>query len=420
MEPYYQNDGITLYCGDCREVIPQLTEQVSTVITDPPYGLEFMGKEWDAPWKKSEGYGEHNAGFNDINLRDKDGRQKYKLPKPSFIGGTNPTCKNCGGTKFGNDRKSRKKCQCDNPKFLNYLLPRLKAYQDWSQNWLELLLSASLPGTMLLSFGGTRTFHRLACAIEDAGWEIRDCLMWLYGSGFPKSLNIGNHVDGWEGYGTALKPAWEPIILAMKPLDGTFAQNAERHGVAGLWIDGGRVGVNDEKLSYSSSKKQGVTVFSTGTTEQHPSGRFPANLILDEAVIDAEWTRFFYCAKASRAERNAGCEGLPNVDGGHFAQDEWSRKNMGNCPDGDREPVKNNHPTVKPLSLMRYLCRLTRTPTGGLILDPFAGSGSTLIAAKLENRPAIGIEKEEQYCEITARRLEADKQIYINFNPTAP
>ena len=316
------------------------------------------------------------------------------------------------------------------------------------------MLEACKPGAMLMCFGGTRTRHRMISGIEDAGWEIRDCLMWLYGSGFPKSLDIskaidkskrekralikdsdGNQVwtslkqgkrsmfDGgkerpasypasdlakeWSGWGTALKPAWEPIVLAMKPLDGTFAQNAEKHGVAGLAIDKGRI-------TYST-----------------PTGRWPSNLLLDEEsaeVLDQEVgelpgatsrtdtisrgmfaggnagtiyqdtgkpSRFFYIAKADNSDRgNQDAQDLPL----------FNQTDPG---------LKNIHPTVKPLELMEklillnmYLLKLTSTPTGGIVLDPFMGSGSTLVAAKRLGRPAIGIEKEEAYVKIAIERLK--------------
>jgi site-specific DNA-methyltransferase (adenine-specific) len=275
--------------------------------------------------------------------------------------------------------------------------------------WAE-VLHVLRSGGMLLAFGGTRTFHRLICAIEDAGFEIRDCLMWLYGSGFPKSLDIskalgkaarttrkvvGELVQRWDGWGSSLKPAWEPIVLAMKPLDGTFAENAHRHGVAGLDINGSRIGSGEAK------------------------GRWPANLLLDDEagmLLDAQSgittsgamkrcvgpypgenatgflrghsgprnqhggsggaSRFFYCAKAGKRDRT--CEGR----------------------------VKNNHPTVKPRSLMEYLCRLVTPPGGGVILDPFMGSGSTGIGALLTGNRFVGIELEPESFKTARKRIE--------------
>lgn len=365
-----------LYLGDCLEVLQQLPDDlVDTVITDPPYGLAFMGQGWD---------------------------------------------KGVPGVEY----------------------------------W-KAILQVTKPGGMLLAFGGTRTYHRLTAAIEDAGWEIRDCMMWLYGSGFPKSLDISKAIDKakgaerevigkssrhgggmnqvygegmgdgevpnvtapstnlareWNGWGTALKPAWEPIIVAMKPLDGTFAENAEKWGVAGINVDGGRVGTNGGMTIRSPlpawRKMEGRDDVPSGKGEvTQNGGRWPANLILDEEVTKEEWSRFFYCAKASKSERNRGCEALPEIACGTMEDDNYEIKTgSGNIRNTMR---RNFHPTVKPLALMEYLCTLTKTPTGGIVLDPFAGSGSTLLAAKNTAREYIGIEKESQYYEIIKARLAA-------------
>jgi len=422
VSPYYSHNGITIYHGDCRDILPSLSG-MDTVITDPPYGLTFMGKDWD---------------------------------------------RGVPGVHF----------------------------------W-QLILATCKPGAMCLSFGGTRTFHRLTCAIEDAGFEIRDCLMWVYAQGFPKSHDISKAIDKaagaervrtdsktrsetrpsvvgqsgekayrfgsdaattapatpeaetWNGWGTALKPAWEPIILAMNPCDGTFANNALTHGVAGLNVDGGRVGT--DKITVNGFRAEtgqtwdagGMLAANVKRTPTTHAGRFPANLIHDgsDEVVGlfpvtssgkdctrqrehhpqflhslgmlgreeisygdtGSAARFFYCAKASRAERNAGCEGMvQRMAPAH----QMNKEHIGS--DGSRRtmnlPTQNHHPTVKPLALMQYLCRLTKTPTGGTVLDPFAGSGSTLIAAQNEGRSAIGIEMNEAYCEIAANRLQAQKQ----------
>ena len=329
------------------------------------------------------------------------------------------------------------------------------------------------PGAMLLTFGGTRTFHRLTCAVEDAGFEIRDCLMWLYGSGFPKSLDIskaigkaagaerevvgcrsqpdirgdsyqnrGRHgkagnveildavpatelAKPWDGWGSSLKPAWEPIVLAMKPLDGTFAKNAHRYGVAGLNIDGSRIGVgkggcrDGEKTATKRYADRGSTNFAPtpGPRGGDAKGRWPANLLLDEQageMLDRQSgerpgcrsrsgakpeskfrpgqgkympqgpiypdaggaSRFFYCAKANKRDRT--CDGQ----------------------------VENKHPTVKPRSLMEYLCRLVTPPGGGLILDPFMGSGSTGIGALSTGNRFVGIELEPESFQTARRRIE--------------
>jgi len=522
----YPNDFIDkIICGDCLETMKMISDNViDTIITDPPYGLEFMGKDWD---------------------------------------------KGIPGIIF----------------------------------WKEMLRIAK-PGAILLSFGGTRTYHRLACAVEDAGWIIKDCIMWIYGSGFPKShdiskgidkrrmffdpdkfaqilknkrnklgfslsymdkkvcggttnyswfegrsagtrlpqrneyikikeiLKFGNELDRtfeeaerkiigkmkapakpkkgtfncsldeskavitqpetpeaqlWNGWGTALKPAYEPIIVAMKPLEGTYANNALKHGIAGLNIDGSRIRTDDSLKGgqYSGKTRQEANCYGEHKNlnpEQYKQsqGRWPANVILShhpecmqigmkkikqksgsvsgnepshpgdentvcygeykregfEAYKDKDgfetveswnchpecpvrlldeqsgtlksgklspknktkattgWSggsqadrikntfepdsggasRFFYCAKASRSERNAGFK-------------------------------KNHHPTVKPLKLLEYLCMLTKTPTGGIVLDPFMGSGTTALACQNTGRHFIGIEIDPAYCEIAESRI---------------
>lgn len=339
--------------GDCLEILPTLEpNSVDAIVTDPPYGISFMGKDWD-----------------------------HCVPGEHF--------------------------------------------------WREALRVAK-PAAHLLSFGGTRTFHRLTCAIEDAGFQIRDCLGWLYGNGFPKSHNIGN------GFGTALKPAWEPIILARKPLDGTVAANVQKYGTGALNIDGCRVETTDK---YSYPNGAGGNTFTVGgdvdgsrtePVESNPLGRWPANIIHDgsEEVLElfpqtasggvngvrvggpnscmsghnqprvythgrgpdsGSAARFFYCAKASKQDRDEGCEGM----------DEKLEGTM-NMRIG---PRLNHHPTVKPTTLMRYLCRLI-TPPNGIILDPFMGSGSTGKAALLESFNFIGIELNPDYITLAQKRIQ--------------
>jgi site-specific DNA-methyltransferase (adenine-specific) len=328
--------------------------------------------------------------------------------------------------------------------------------------WREVLRIAK-PGAFLLCFGGTRTYHRIACAIEDAGWEIRDCIMWVYGSGFPKSLDIGKAMDkqkinyGWNGYGTALKPAYEPIIVAMRSIDGTFVNNALKHGVSGLNIDDSRIPVNsnidDKRLGGQGewkTDKCAKNVYEGGyagnNIKSSENGRFPANFIHDgsQEVLDlfpntksgamkkpykyknngfsfgkpigetkqihdsneGSASRFFYCAKASRAERDKGLENC-----GEKAKCDLDKMGGSKCTmktgSGNERNVKykNHHPTVKPIKLMEYLCRLTRTPSGGIVLDPFMGSGTTGIACINTGRDFIGIEKESEYFKIAKRRI---------------
>ena len=318
------------------------------------------------------------------------------------------------------------------------------------ETW-EAALRVAKPGAHLVAFGGTRTFHRLTCAIEDAGWEIRDCLSWLYGQGFPKSLNLG------EGWGTGLKPAWEPIVLARKPLEGSVAANRAKYGTGVLNIDGCRIeGAAGSGVWGSSNQdcQEGRTFNASPDgdgyryrSQAHPGGRWPANVALDvdaalqldeqsgELVSGANPTRrgspkfrntygefvgqeeceaargqdaggasrFFYCPKADRTERNAGLDGPErplNWSSGEQSPGTFQSPNT-------KRRARNFHPTVKPVELMRWLCRLV-TPPGGLVLDPFCGSGSTGIAALREGFAFIGIEREPDYCELARRRIAED------------
>lgn len=428
MTVYYQNDRVTIYHGDCIEVMRRLPDcSVDSVVTDPPYGLEFMGKDWDAPWKNS----------GDV------------LTDPASVGGFQD---GAGGNPYS---RSRIRYGRDGDAMLGF--------QDWFTVVAIEALRVLKPGGHLLAFGGTRTWHRLAVAIEDAGFEVRDSIAWMYGSGFPKSLdvskaidkadgrqgavtaNTGNYKPGssgsgpanwmtseyvadkhepksktaqqWQGWGTALKPAFEPIVVARKPLIGTVAENVLAHGTGALNIDGCRIGT-EERINPPGSSNPRIAMNDGWRTDAKPTiaaGRWPANVILDEsqaAELDkqsgklaspapylkskAGWlppgqsheanelqsreygdtggaSRFFYCAKAGKKER-------PNVDG-------------------------VAHPTVKPLKLMEYLCRLV-TPPGGTILEPFAGSGTTIEAALNEDFNVIGIEMTDEYLPLIMARIE--------------
>ena len=385
-------DGtIRLYRDDCRSVLPHLPP-VDTVLTDPPYELGFMGKEWD------------------------------------------------------------------------------KAGVSFEPSTWRAIAKACRPGAVMLAFGGTRTWHRIACAIEDAGWEIRDTLMWLYGTGFPKSLNISKAIDKaagavrevagdgiyasrrvsanggrttgafehdghrvtapatamaklWDGYGTALKPAWEPVLLAMNPLDGTFAHNAQRHGVAGLWIEGGRIDLDGDYKSRANGRPSltglGDKYDPASANKPDTVGRFPANLVLDEdaaRLLDEQTGTLTSGTGAVKRSTGAGYRpnalgaesrpvGTPMIEYGDsggasrfFYTAKASRSERG---------VGNDHPTVKPLKLMQYLARLTRTPHGGVVLDPFMGSGTGALAAILEGRMYIGIEQDQHSFDIAVGRIES-------------
>lgn len=340
----------TIIHGDCLEIMRSMEDNsINFIVTDPPYGLKFMGKGWD-----------------------------HCIPGVEF--------------------------------------------------WREALRICK-PGSFLLAFGGTRTYHRLTCAIEDAGWEIRDCIMWIYGSGFPKSHN---HF-GIEGYGTALKPAHEPIIMAMKPIEGTFKQNAEKWGQAGINIDESRIPTNGEKIDgpleyfnehegYQRPWKENKELVKErkqlAYDKANSKGRWPANVIFDEeagVILDeqsGDASRFFYCAKASSSERNAGLEGLElkqTVGGGGLnnTEDDVCGK-YGSI----KARAQNHHPTVKPLKLMEYLIKLIAPPGNPILLDPFCGSGSTLVAAQQLGIKTIGIEKEQEYVDIAQGRVNENINLF--------
>jgi DNA modification methylase len=412
--------------GDCRHQLATLPDNsVHAIITDPPYELGFMGKTWDST----------GIAYNT---------------------------------------------------------------EVWTQ-----CLRVLKPGGHLLAFGGSRTYHRLASAIEDAGFEIRDQIMWVYGSGFPKSLDVSKAIDKaagaerkkigssvnnrdrsqhkynsvgdfgstatltvpstdaakqWDGWGTALKPAHEPIVLARKPLDGTVANNVLTHGVGALNIDDCRVRRADEDVSQAGHR---TATFGTQETlsggdgsggwTQNDAGRWPANFIHDgsEEVLElfpdskgafapvklghsgkskgiygdyaqrgddgatfygdsGSAARFFYCAKASRSERNTGLD--------HLQPQRHSDRPSDNLPGGDNPrnrtntPQTNFHPTVKPLALIHYLIKLV-TPPGGTILDPFLGSGTTAVAATQLGHPWIGCELTPDYWPIIEARVNHAKPL---------
>lgn len=273
------------------------------------------------------------------------------------------------------------------------------------------------PGAWAVVFAGSRTQDLMALSLRLAGFEIMDTGMWLYGSGFPKSLDISKAIDKsspdqakqWEGFGTALKPAYEPFILARKPLDGTYANNVLKHGVGGLNIDGCRIG---DEIIKSCAKKKGDSFTSVGNSlgfngcsESFHYGRFPANVIHDG--LDESWAKYFYCAKASKRDRDEGLENLSITSAGEMTDREEGSDGL-NSPRagaGRTTGARNIHPTVKPTELMRYLCRLV-TPPNGLILDPFSGSGSTGKGAILEGFNFIGFEMDDKYCEIANQRIK--------------
>jgi site-specific DNA-methyltransferase (adenine-specific) len=326
-----------------------LDNSVDSIVTDPPYELGFMGKSWDS-----------TGIANSVEM--------------------------------------------------------------WSQ-----ALRVLKPGGHLIAFSGSRTYHRMAVAIEDAGFEIRDQIMWVYGSGFPKSLNIGKQLDDWDGWGTALKPAHEPMVLARKPLVGTVANNVLTYGVGGLNIDGSRVITEGETLgrfpanfihdgsdevvnSFPETKATGsgkISGFRKGGDSKNSVGISGVKSAADGFSDSGSAARFFYCAKTSKTDRN---EGLDEFEKKAKVFNGQSDKPAGNAKGSVEDkfstlPSANNHPTVKPTDLMRYLVRLV-TPPQGTVLDPFMGSGSTGKACAYEGFEFIGIDQSADYVEIARARIE--------------
>jgi site-specific DNA-methyltransferase (adenine-specific) len=435
---------VELLCGDCLALLPTLAEgSVDAVVTDPPYGLEFMGKEWDRldydlpqeqVWKGRRGKGGSKEGSSDERWTGEQGRS-IPSGRTSFGGKRSGAkrCRKCGKRQF-----SGTPCSCDEPDW-EIVYPEgppsgMVRMQRWHQQWATAVLRVLKPAGYLLCFGGTRTYHRLACAVEDAGFEVRDCLMWLHSQGFPKGKGC-------------LKPAWEPILLCRKP----------GKKVLPLGIDECRVGTectlsprNQQRGPHWSGEYNGDGPRVNGS----PAGRWPANVVIsdDAEVLEAfaafgncgspfivrrsrrkkpqlgvntygrnEGTgpgeiagygdtgtaaRFFYCAKASRRERNAGLEGMPERDKHIYGEGIVSADHPGIGDGGGNRPSANHHPCVKPLALMTWLVKLA-CPPGGLCLDPFAGSGTTGVACLQTGREFLGIERDASYVQIAQARLTA-------------
>lgn len=302
-----------VHVADCLEAMQQLPDEcISSVVTDPPYFIEFMGLPWDQV--------EDLTGFH--------------------------------------------------------------------RAWAEEALRVLKPGGHLLSFAATRTFHRMTVGIEDAGFEVRDLVAWSYGTGYPKGTNVARFMDDpeqalrWQNWNTTLKPAIEPVLLARKPVRGTVCANILEHGVGALDIDGCRVGTgragwngsNGFQNTHAASRYGGL-----GEGAPRPTvGRYPANLIIDGKVekdLPGEAGKLFYIPKPSKREKGEA----------------------------------NKHPTCKPLQLMRYLVRMT-TPPGGVVLDPFAGSGTTILAAWLEGVQGVGFDNDESSVQTANERLDSEEQ----------
>ncbi len=316
--------------GDCLELLARLpARSVDAVVCDPPYGINFQGKRWDGR-----------------AIRD-----------------TTATT------------TSRRRLSMN------------EAFQEWTRCWAEECLRVLKPGGHLLAFGSPRTFHRLACGLEDAGLQSRDTLVWLYGTGLPKSRRLPG------GRATQLKPAWEPILLTRTPPDGTIENNLALYDTGALNVDTCRTNQNHPAnviLGHSDRCTEDAcadncavaTVDHAADTVRALSGPRP------------QISRLFYCPKANRTERDAGCEHLPAGELNLFPQAQGQKPRTAHNP----------HPTVKPVTLMRWLVRLA-CPPGGLVLDPFCGSGSTGIAAVAEHRRFLGIERETSYVQIARARI---------------
>lgn len=295
--------------------------------------------------------------------------------------------------------------------------------------WRE-VLRVLKPGAHLLSFGGTRTWHRMVCAVEDAGFEIRDSLHWFYGSGFPKSKTAASGMP--DGQGTALKPGHEPIVMARKPLIGTLAENIAKYGTGGIQIDACRLATTDDPVKAHGRWPANVLLDECAAAElDEQSGECGSSLKRDYAdqksrgassVYAANNTtrtvttyadsggasRFFYVAKPSRKERDLGCEHLMPKSGGEATDREEGSAGVRNprAGAGRNGNVRNYHPTVKPVRLLRYLVRLV-TPRGGTVFDPFVGSGTTGVAAVCEGAEFLGSEMTAEYGPIISGRLTA-------------
>lgn len=416
MTPYFADESVTLHHGDCLTVLSTLPDaSVDSVVTDPPYGLEFMGREWDAPWRTS--------GINsDAGFRGGGIRQVRALP--SFTGSTNPKCGRCRGTRRGRRDGTAvvPVCLCaDGGQFPNVRGEEMRAFQQWCELWAKECLRVLKPGGHLLAFGGTRTWHRLVCAIEDAGFEVRDSIAWLYGEGFPKSLNLTDENGARTGWGTALKPAHEPVCVARKPLAGTVAANVLVHGTGALNIAGCRVGDEMRYASYTSlAPASGNRLGAAGTQEarrgtqcepQRYEGRWPANVILDEAaaaLLDEQAGELTSGSRRAGTYGLMGCMGaaaapMPGVDGDSGGASRFFYVAKANASE---RPIVDGvtHPTVKPLTLMRWLARLV-TPPGGVVIDPFAGSGTTVEAAIVEGFRCIAIEKDAAHLPLIESRI---------------
>jgi site-specific DNA-methyltransferase (adenine-specific) len=440
----YEGHGVTLHHGDCLDVLRTLPDaSVDSVVTDPPYGLEFMGKEWD-----------RFGAVTETATEDTDASHPFR-------NGTQRV-------RFGEGRAAT------------------AAFGAWCEPWAAECLRVLRPGGHLLAFGGTRTWHRLACAVEDAGFEVRDSIAWLYGSGFPKSLDVSKAIDKaagaeressgdrgntacayldrgdacpghgdagqsmsgatvhrlptapatdaareWAGWGTALKPAFEPVVVARKPLAGTVAANVLEHGTGALNVDGCRIGNGDDRTNGGATGKRvdpdegymGSWSAASDGLARPTGGRWPANVVLDEsqaAALDEQSGESVTPRTVTRGASLSGKDGATARSGGAMErrEDVMCHGDSGGASrffyvakaDASERPRVNGtaHPTVKPLDLMRWLVRLV-TPPGGTVLEPFAGSGTTVEACIVEGFQCIAIEKGEEYLPLITQRIHRQR-----------
>lgn len=435
--PYYQDDSVTLHHGDCLDVLRELPDNsVDAVITDPPYGIAFMGKAWDQP---GEFGSQRRNGAPQRNQREGLAMDagRYDLSQAAMLN-----------------------------------------FQCWCTAWATECLRILKPGGHLLAFGGSRTWHRLASAIEDAGFEIRDSIAWLYGSGFPKSMDVSKAIDKaagvereavgqakrtgkesgtygaftgnntitapatadaeqWRGWGTALKPSFEHIVVARKPLAGTVATNVLEHGTGALNIDACRIPTGDKLGGGSTTRGQQMKdgwhrpwmddpdMVAANAERSRASvarseelGRWPTNVILDEhqaSELDRQsGTSSSRIGKPRGAASGAGwgmtATGAEYADEGGASRFFPVFRYEAKAPTSERPNADGvQHPTVKPLDLMRWLVRLV-TPAGAVVLEPFAGSGTTAEACVLEDRRCIAIEREAEYLPLIVSRLRKPVQ----------
>lgn len=424
-----------IYIGDCVETMRSWPDNcVDSVVTDPPYGIRFMGKAWDGA---------------DIDATIERKKRKDSVRSDGF--------KRNDGVAFASGT-------------YNLAPEAMRNFQLWTAAWAVQAFRVLKPGGHLLAFASTRTYHRMACGVEDAGFDVRDQVAWIYGSGFPKSLNISKAIDrsngdqrpiigkskngvgntskslhkadgfavsrskefsvtsaasaasaAWDGWGTALKPAMEPVVIARKPIsEKTVAANVLRWGTGALNIDGTRIEAHDDQLQekYDSVQKAGPrenSIYGSDARSRmgsapHESGRWPANVLLDQyaaGLLDsknADASRFFYVAKPDSAERNMGMHQDDPVPGGEATGRKEGSAGLKSPRAGAGGKNQNFHPTVKPVDIMVHLIKLV-TPPGGVVLDPFLGSGTTAIAAARLGHTWIGCEMAAEYSALAEKRI---------------